>query len=181
MYQQIRTVPTQALQVWLGAPPSTFGCPVANGFAISFERPFNSWADMSQVLANEAWPKGTVESLAYFCDSFYPKTTNPQNEVAANAADFLASSVRGLWPGFVNGPTVVKRTYPRVNVDPSDRYVLSEQDCIKHRLDPDQSEFTNLALAGDWVRTPLNAGCLEGATLGGLAAAHGIINGVVRG
>jgi len=57
--------------------------------------------------------------------------------------------------------------------------VLSEAGSIGKRLAPHDSGFINLALAGDWVRTTLNAGCLEAATLGGLGAADAILSGKV--
>ena len=39
----------------------------------------------------------------------------------------------------------------------------------------DESGYENLALAGDWTETGLNAGCIEGATLGGLQAANALL------
>lgn len=36
--------------------------------------------------------------------------------------------------------------------------------------------FNNLVLAGDWVKTALNARCAESAVMGGLDAARAIID-----
>ena len=41
--------------------------------------------------------------------------------------------------------------YERVNIDPTDRYVLSVPGSSRHRLRPDASGFDNLFLAGDWT------------------------------
>ena len=44
-----------------------------------------------------------------------------------------------------------------------------------YRLRADESGYENLALAGDWTETGLNAGCIEAATLGGLQAANSVL------
>jgi uncharacterized protein with NAD-binding domain and iron-sulfur cluster len=180
-YTNLRTVATQAIQVWLGQTSTSLACPAANGFVISYSRPFNSYADMTHVLAAEAWDHGVtpVHHLAYFCDDFEPQTANPLQEVTAHATSFVAGGLTALWPGFATSSVVAH--YCRSNHDPSGRYVLSERGATEHRLASDASGFTNLALAGDWVRTDINAGCLEAATMGGRAAARAIIAGTVHG
>jgi hypothetical protein len=64
--------------------------------------------------------------------------------------------------------------YWRANVDPSERYVLSLVGSSRHRLATDGSGFRNLFLAGDWIRTGLNAGCVEAATMAGMQASRAI-------
>jgi uncharacterized protein with NAD-binding domain and iron-sulfur cluster len=71
-------------------------------------------------------------------------------------------------------PTVVASYYLRVNINPSDRYVLSVKDSLDSRMTADGSGIGNLYLAGDWVRTGLNAGCVEAAVMAGQAAAKAI-------
>jgi uncharacterized protein with NAD-binding domain and iron-sulfur cluster len=183
MCQNLTTMPTQAVQVWLSSPTASLGSPVLDGYAISYVRPFNSWADMSQVIPNEAWPSGSVQSIAYFCDAYegVRDVTAGAIAVGYNAQVFLGGGVQqGLWPDFNPGTPPVRRLYTRVNVDASDGYVLTEAGATPYRLAPGDSGFRNLALAGDWVRTSLNAGCLEAATRGGLAAAAAIVAGLVK-
>jgi uncharacterized protein with NAD-binding domain and iron-sulfur cluster len=60
------------------------------------------------------------------------------------------------------------------NVNPSDRYVQALAGTTQHRLKAEESGFDNVALAGDWVKTGVDAGCIEGATLGGMQAARAI-------
>jgi uncharacterized protein with NAD-binding domain and iron-sulfur cluster len=60
------------------------------------------------------------------------------------------------------------------NVNPSDRYVQALAGTTKFRLKADESGFDNLAMAGDWIRTGIDAGCIEGATVGGMQAARAI-------
>ena len=47
----------------------------------------------------------------------------------------------------------------------------------QHRLWPDGLGIINLFLAGDWVRSGVNAGCLEAAVIGGRMAARAITEG----
>ncbi|HUL98260.1 MAG TPA: FAD-dependent oxidoreductase, partial [Mycobacterium sp.] len=62
-----------------------------------------------------------------------------------------------------------------VNIDPSDRYVLSVPGSDKYRLRPDEAGYDNLVLAGDWTDSGLNSGCIESAVLSGLQAANTIL------
>jgi len=62
----------------------------------------------------------------------------------------------------------------RANVDPDQRYVLTLPGTNQYRLRSDQSGFANLYLAGDWTRTPFNAGCVEAAVISGLMASRAI-------
>jgi uncharacterized protein with NAD-binding domain and iron-sulfur cluster len=183
MVNGIRTMRTQALQVWLRCPDAALRSPAPVGMVISYCEPFNSWADMSQVLAREQWsPPTAPPALAYFCDALPDGQVSDAGAgafVDQNADTFLQQDVAPLWPGFAHA-THVRARYTRANVDASDRYVLSEAGTIGYRLAPDQSGFVNLALAGDWVRTGLNSGCLEAATLGGLGAADAIDAGTVH-
>lgn len=60
------------------------------------------------------------------------------------------------------------------NIDPSARYVLSLPGTTRYRLRADQTKFINMVIAGDWLHTGLNYGCVEGAVIGGLQAARAI-------
>ena len=60
------------------------------------------------------------------------------------------------------------------NVDLAARYVLALPGTTKLRLKADESGFSNLVLAGDWLRNGLNYGCVESAVLGGFQAARAI-------
>src|SRR5271156_981295 len=64
--------------------------------------------------------------------------------------------------------------YWRVNINPSERYVLSAPDSVQYRLWPDGSGIDNLYLAGDWVRSGVNGGCIEAAIIAGRMAARAI-------
>jgi hypothetical protein len=77
----------------------------------------------------------------------------------------------------LSGGTGVHRLdsqYWRANVDPSERYVQSVVGSTRYRLATDGSGFSNLFLAGDWIRTGLNAGCVEAAVMSGMQASRAI-------
>jgi uncharacterized protein with NAD-binding domain and iron-sulfur cluster len=65
-----------------------------------------------------------------------------------------------------------ERQYWRLNIDPSERYVLSLPGSVSYRMRAHESGFRNLYLAGDWLRTGINAGCVEAAVMGGLQASQ---------
>lgn len=64
--------------------------------------------------------------------------------------------------------------YFRVNIDPSERYVLSTSGSAPHRLHAWDSGFNNLVFSGDWVRNTIDIGCVESAATSGMLAAHEI-------
>ena len=68
------------------------------------------------------------------------------------------------------GPERLDAQYWRANPQPEERYVLSVAGSIASRLWPDGSHFENLALAGDWTRSGLDAGCIEGSVTSGMLA-----------
>lgn len=60
------------------------------------------------------------------------------------------------------------------NVNPSDRYIQSLAGTTEFRIHCNESGFKNVILTGDWIRTGLNVGCIESATVGGLQASRAI-------
>lgn len=69
--------------------------------------------------------------------------------------------------------------YFRANTQGSERYVLTVPGSSVHRLFADELVHDevgcrNLFLAGDWVRTGINGGCIEAATMAGMQAARAL-------
>jgi hypothetical protein len=77
-------------------------------------------------------------------------------------------------PDEATGPGRLDFQYWQANINPWDRYVLSVPGSLQFRLWPDGSGVENLYLAGDWVRSGLNAGCVEAAVIAGRMAARAI-------
>jgi uncharacterized protein with NAD-binding domain and iron-sulfur cluster len=112
--EEIKTVATQAFQVWTDVDYSELGFghvpengeePILSGFV----EPFDTWAAMNQLLCREDWPKNCEpKNVAYFCSaqpvSYYP----PANEhgfpakcteqAKENAISYLTNDVHHLWP-----------------------------------------------------------------------------------
>jgi len=90
----------------------------------------------------------------------------------------LRHEIQSLWRNVSSSglpPRDLAGVYYRANIDPSQRYVLSKAGSLKHRLRADQSGFTNLVLAGDWIKNGFNAGCVEASVWAGIQAANTIL------
>jgi uncharacterized protein with NAD-binding domain and iron-sulfur cluster len=93
----------------------------------------------------------------------------PRSPIDARSFDFdlLAAhdpATRG------RGVNQFDQQYWRANIDPNERFTLNVADTVRHRLDPWDSKFDNLVLAGDWTYTGFNLGSFEGATMSGKLA-----------
>ncbi|CAH9058539.1 hypothetical protein PSECIP111854_02223 [Pseudoalteromonas sp. CIP111854] len=203
--KKVKTVATQAFQVWLNktdeqlgfnySPPSEER-PILSGFS----QPFDTWAAMSNLIHVEDWPSNGPKNIAYFCSAFgcadYPPRTDhnfpieQKAQVKANALNKLQTEMQSLWPSaydqqqfdwsvlFAPGNNMDEQRfdsqYWRVNVDPSERYVLSVTGSSQYRLSTGGSIFTNLYLTGDWIQTGVNAGCVEAAVMAGMQTSRAI-------
>jgi uncharacterized protein with NAD-binding domain and iron-sulfur cluster len=112
MVRNVKTVATQAFQVWLRTDLQGIGWLSPDPTVSAFVKPFDTWADMSQVIPYEDW-RVLPGSVAYFCnvlpdppsDSDTPSPDYPgrrQAEVRANAIRFLKTNIRHLWPRAIN-------------------------------------------------------------------------------
>ena len=201
MLDEVQTVQTAATQLWLDPDAAAIGAPVPHRAVTGYAQELNTWSDMSFLIPREDWPeKSTPGFLAYFCGEFpdaevippYSDHDFPARELARyreKAKKWLELNVGHMWTRAVRegtqgldwdllhdsrqrtGEERLDAQFFRVNIDPTERYVASFPDTSRFRLKPDESGFVNLWLAGDWVRTSINAGCVEAAVMGGLAAA----------
>jgi uncharacterized protein with NAD-binding domain and iron-sulfur cluster len=109
MVDQVRTVATQAFQIWLSADLQELGWEMPPVTLTSFVKPFDTWADMGHVVPAENWPYSPPRTAAYFCnvladpphepdfsDIDYPRRR--RDEVRANAIEFLNRDIQNLWP-----------------------------------------------------------------------------------
>jgi uncharacterized protein with NAD-binding domain and iron-sulfur cluster len=199
----LRTVVTQACQIWLDRDTRALGWNYLPGgqepILTGFSQPDDTWAAMSQVLPAEDWPPATApKSVHYFCGAMALSELPPRTDTGfparaaaqakANAVELLGERIGALWQevgsGFpwqwlvdplgADGPARMGRQYWRANVDPSERYVLSVAGSSASRLSSDGTGLKNLFLAGDWLRTGLDSGCVEAAVMGGMQASRAI-------
>ena len=202
MTSRIRTVATQAFQIWLRPDEPALGWDEPGVTISAYRRPFETWASMPQTLWAEDWPDhdrpGTV---AYFCGTLnatWPTTETGsgylrryRQRVRRDATRYVDRELAPFFPravgdhGFdwrllsgVNGQrgrTALDTQHISVNVDPSDRYVQAAPGTERYRLRSDESGYDNLVLAGDWTDSGMNAGCIEAAVLSGLQAANALL------
>ncbi len=166
--------------------------PVLSGYT----EPFDTWAAMDQLLIREDWHAGNQDpkNVAYFCSalpiSSYPPFTDHSfpakisAQVKQNAIQQLSQEMQPLMPNASNnnqfqwdwltdtssatGESRFNSQYWRANIDPSEQYVISVVGSTATRLETDQSGFNNLYLTGDWIKTGINAGCVEAAVMAGM-------------
>ncbi len=204
MVNHVNTTPTQSFQVWTYPDAAGLGFPAWRlPFAVllTSSEPINNWADMSDILLREEWPSELQPNhVGYLCgvldDLEIPPPTQydyPKQELEKlrqSAIRCLEEQSGGYWPnarangGFNwelladpssgNGLERLNSQFLRVNIDPSERFVLSAAGSTQYRMDSGATGFSNLFIAGDWVRTPMNAGCVEAAVMGGIQAARAI-------
>lgn len=201
MLDNVPTVATHAAQFWTNKTPAELGWEdlvakhnsgdqsnlktVITGFA----EPLDTWADMSDLIPHEDWPKNGPVALAYFCSPCHDAgvDTRPWEE---RVRDWANTELTRMWPGArkdgvfdtsilyggpgKSGDAAFDAQYFRENFYGSERYVLSVPGSVQYRLPPDGSGFENLYLAGDWTRCGINAGCVEAATISGLVCARGL-------
>jgi uncharacterized protein with NAD-binding domain and iron-sulfur cluster len=199
MVDKLGTVATQSIQLWLDADEGALGWPGPDGVTLSgFAKPFDTWASMNHLLPVEDWTgDGPPRTLAYFCGALAPpdpsvRTADPRTAseaVGERARAFLDTDVAALWPAAVDGdgfrwellhgatgpgPAGLASQYWRANIDPSDLYVQSLPGTDQYRMKPGHTGYANLAVAGDWTDSGLNAGCVEAATRSGQLAARAV-------
>lgn len=191
MVDNVSTVATESLQLWTRASHEELGWHHPGATVAGFESPFDTYADMSHLLAVEDHGDDPPASLGYFCsalaDPIADEGREPAEEaVRQRAVEFMNERLGRHWPGAVgadgfrwdvlesgrDGEAALADQHYRANVDPSDRYVQSLPGTGKHRLRADDSGVENLFLAGDWIDSGLNAGCIEAAAIAGLQAAN---------
>lgn len=205
--EKVKTVQTQALQLWLSPQTAELGWKFPRGVSQgpvlgAFYEPIDTWADMSDLIRRESWPDGhRPGSIAYFCGPFkdaahippFSDHAFPSRELARYKAivrPFLDTQMGELWPNAVTndgfmwellidlanqrGPVRLDSQYMRVNLDPTERYVLSVPGSTQYRLRANALPYSNLVLSGDWTYNGLNAGCVEASVMGGLYASRAL-------
>jgi uncharacterized protein with NAD-binding domain and iron-sulfur cluster len=114
----VKTVRTQAVQLWLARTSRQLGFPVGLRPVVNWdysqESALNAWADLSELLAMEEWPADAwPRSLAYFCSTLADDGGDPFDPYPdpgpATAAVF-ASAVRLLERG---APILLPRLTPQ--------------------------------------------------------------------
>lgn len=112
--ENVKTVATQAYQLWMDIPFDQLGwqaCPTTDEEPIltAFTDPFDTWAAMNQLLLTEDWPQGIdPKNVAYFCSAQsideYPPASDSDFPARCylnakqNAIRQLQYQIHHLWP-----------------------------------------------------------------------------------
>ena len=203
MTTHLRTVATQAFQLWLRPDEPTLGWHRPGVTTSGYVAPFDTWASMPQTLWAEQWPEddrpryGGLLLRSPECAVAQHRrrrrdyVAGCREKVLTEAVAYLDNHVGLYLPGAVTeqgfawhllvganghrGASALETQYVSVNIDPSDRYVQSVPGSDKYRLRSDESGYDNLVLAGDWTDSGYNAGCIEAAVMSGLQAANALL------
>lgn len=126
MVKNVIPVSTIAFQLWLNSSIQEMQWPyIDDGLALlgSYQEPYDTWADMSDLIGRENWPQGyTPQNIAYFCG---PTPQPNANEILQNAQqsdfgdasfpdaqtdmakqfalDYLEQLSAHIWPGIWQG------------------------------------------------------------------------------
>lgn len=126
MVKNVIPISTIAFQLWLNTSIQEMQWPYTNdGLALlgSYQEPYDTWADMSDLIGRENWPQGdTPQNIAYFCG---PTPAPNANEILQNAEqsnfgdasfpdnqtemakqfalDYLNNLSAHIWPGIWKG------------------------------------------------------------------------------
>jgi uncharacterized protein with NAD-binding domain and iron-sulfur cluster len=202
MAAKMQAIKTQGLQLWLTKTATSLGWTLPRGILCGYVEAFDTWSDMTPLLPRESWESAdNVQQVAYFCNAYldllpaapFSDATYPARErecVVENSRVFLNQDIGLLWPNAVKqgqfdfdslvsltdaeGEARFAEQFFRVNIDPSELYVLSLPGTTKYRLAPGDSRFANLYLAGDWTLSDLNVGCIEATVISGRLASRAI-------
>ena len=173
-----------------------------NPVMTSWTEPVDTWAVMNQLLDKEDWSQFNQEpkNVAYYCGvqavtAIPPRTDydfplQAKAKVKDNCLQQMNHETYSLWPNAATpdqfdfsvltdpfdqqGQQRFDSQYWRSNTAPTERYVQSIVNTSQYRIDTDEAGFDNVYFTGDWIKTGLNAGCVEGATMAGLQTSRAI-------
>ena len=113
--------------------------------------------------------------------------------VRAAAKSWLDENTAAIWPKATPGPGAKSLNWDllvardgvqgearlddqwlRANIDGTERYVLTVKGSTKYRMKAGDTGFSNMVIAGDWVDSGFNVGCVEAATMAGMQASRAI-------
>ena len=205
MVNNVKTVTTQGGQIWLKDTFLELGKNEPSPVLGSYVEPLDTYADMSYLIEKENWQSNDYPyNLAYFTgvirdpgipsqgDFQFPK--REQEKIDKTAIYFLENHIGYLWPNATtpenpqgldwnllvdpNDSEGVNRFYSqywRINISPTERYVLSVPGSIQYRLKTDESGFDRLYLTGDWINNGFNAGAIEPTVMSGMQTARAVL------
>ncbi len=207
MVKHVTACPTQAFQIWLKPDVAGLGWkfwPEDMALMGSYEEPYDTWSDMSDLIIRERWPDAHFpNNISYFCGPMDRLTYPPFSDhgfpeqmterAKKNALFYMKNLTRHIWPNSQNGTPDnfnwelllslqnqsgeqrFGEQFFRANIEPSELYVLSETNSSKYRLKTNETSFENMLFTGDWIDNGFNAGCIEASVIAGKQTARVIL------
>lgn len=201
MIQNHASTPTFSIQMWFdktAAEMGAYGYSNDTFNVVGYVPPFDGCVDYAHVIPYEEWGQNTPPNVAKdvlywslswdplpgphpFNDTGYP--ARELDHLKAVGYDYMNKWLQPLYPGacLPNGTMDQTRLVPyqdffkqffKVNIDPSELYVLTPVNKTWFRLNPQNSTFQNMFLAGDYTFNGINIGCIESAVRSGIMAAQ---------
>lgn len=194
MVMKVNTTQTQALQLWF-KPKNEDMWQYPPAIIASYVEEFSSIADFTQTLDRENWnphDANAPHTIIYTCgvikDDFGSELPPPSDhgwpaqELARvqQATDILLNQTGPIWPGVSNPngtvkPETMQGQYQRINIDPTERYVLASPKTSQYRKKTAESGFENLYLTGTWIDSGFNFGCIENGVMSGMQCSRAMI------
>lgn len=144
MVDHVKTVATQAFQIWMREDMEKLGWTDPPASLSAFVQPFDTWADMRQLIPQENWAT-RPRAITYFCcvlpdppvppdqsDVTYP--ARRREEVRGNAIRFLNRDIVHLWPNAARRPGQFRW---ELLIDPT------EQESTREAHEPNESCFAS--------------------------------------
>jgi uncharacterized protein with NAD-binding domain and iron-sulfur cluster len=113
MVREVKTIATQAFQLWLREPVEALGWRGPPINLTGFPGAFETWADMRQLIPEESFPEAPG-GIAYFCSSLHTPPGVPSRDETSHPLDqrkrvrdaaihFLNHEITALWPQATRG------------------------------------------------------------------------------
>lgn len=108
MTQNVKTVASQAFQIWLSEDLESLGWQGPAYITGAFAKPFDTWCDMAHVVPEEGWAQ-PPKTCVYFCAALRDPPSQPDDddrsyparrtlEVRRSAETFLRDEIGHVWP-----------------------------------------------------------------------------------
>jgi uncharacterized protein with NAD-binding domain and iron-sulfur cluster len=196
MCDQIKTVQTQAIQVWFNKDSDELGSDASRPVIGAYVEPYASLTDFTHLIKMENWRDDqNVKYLSYSCGVMKEEPDETQLNANArarfNGLDLLNNHAASLWPKAVDpknpegldwstviapdhivGEQRFDSQYIRANIDTNEQYVQSLPDTNQYRIKAGESGFDRLILTGTWIDCGFNISCIEAAAISGIQAAR---------
>lgn len=187
----LNSADTQAAQLWFATDRAGLGMDATPEIFGGYFEPWSSLVDFSHLLPREAWPAGRAPRyLNYTCGPLAKQAEPGDDAVYVRLRDFLNAHAAPLWPntagpgGFkydflyadpaLRGEDRLKAQYWRANTDPTERYVIAKAGTASVRLQPGQTGFDNLSIAGEWADSGVNISSIEATVITGMRVSRAL-------